>query len=183
MSIVPDVNKKPDLVRMIWRELLLLFKASQFSFVYTLNVVSIFLGFGALISLVLVNSGDFLINILNFLIQGFSIADGEYQRTYHLENFFWYAYLFITLIVYFVEKWWYKRFGADLIIKTKHKMIAISLVVCAGYALVIYFFAQKYGFLSVSTIIFSVLAISTIIANYYYLLVSHIVKFLETKLI
>ncbi len=182
MSIVPDTTNNPDFTKTIWRELLHLFKASQFSFVYTLNVALVFLGFGTLISLILINSGDFFINILNFLAKTFSIPDGDYHGSYSLKSFFWYSYLFITLIVYLFQKWWRKHHGNDLVARTKYKMIAIPFIVCSGYALIIYFFSQKYGFLSISTLIFSVLVIATIIANYYYLLVSYVVKYLETKL-
>jgi hypothetical protein len=175
-------QKNPDIIKTIGRELLQLFKASQLGFVYTLNVALVFFGFGTLISLVLINSGDFFINILNFLAKKFSISDGNYHESYSLKSFFWYSYLFVTLIIYLIQKWWHRRFGTKLIVQTKYKMIAIPVVICSGYALVIYFFSQNYGFLSTPTLIFSILAIVTIIANYYYLLVSYVVKYLETKL-
>jgi len=183
MSIISEATKNPDIIKFIERELLQLFKASQFGFVYTLNVISIFFVSGVLLSLTLINSGDFLINIFNFLTKKFSIPDDYYHGSYSLKNFFCYSYLFATLVIYLIQKWWHRQFGNKLIIQIKHKIIAVPVVICLGYALVIYFFSQNYGFLSTTTLIFIILAIVTIIANYYYLLVSYAVKYLEAKII
>ena len=181
MSIVQnDVNYFP---KTVGRELLHLFKASQFGLVYTLNVMLIFFAFGALSSLVLINSGDFFINIFNFFIKKFSVPNGEYHGSYSLTNFFWLAYLALIFIIYLVEGEWTKRYGKNLIVRTKYKILAIPIIVCSSYALIIYFFSLNDGFWSSETLFFSILAITTVIANYYYLLISHIVKFLDTKLV
>lgn len=183
MVINSDATKNLDVIKAIGRVSLQLFKASQFGLVYTLNVTLISLGFVALISLVLISSGDIFMNILNFLIKKFSIQDVNYHDSYPLKSFFWYSYLFIILIIYLIQKWWRKRFGDKFIIRTKYKIMVIPVAICSGYALVIYFFSQNYGFLSIPTLIFSILAIVTIIANYYYLLVGYAVEYLVTKLI
>ncbi len=176
-------TKNLDVIKAIGRVSLQLFKASQFGFVYTLNVILVSLGFIALISLILANSVDIFVNILDFLFNKFSIPDIIYHGSYSLENFFWYSYSLIVLIIYLIQKWWRKKYGAELLIQTRHKIIMIPIAVCVLYALVIYFFSQNYGFLSIPTFIFSILAIVTIIANYYYLLVSYVVEYLVTKLI
>ncbi len=181
MSIIPnDVNYFP---KKVGCELLHLFKASQFGLVYTLNVVLVFFIFGALFSLVLINSEDFFINIFNFFIKKFSVPNGKYQGSYSLTNFFWFAYLVLTFIIYLINKWWAKRYGKNLIIRTKYKILAIPIIVCLGYALIIYFFSLNDSFWSGKTLFFSILAIATIMANYYYLLISHVVKFLDIKLL
>lgn len=160
-----------------------LFKASQLGLVYSLNMMLVSLWLGVLISLILVNSGDFFINIFNFFIKRLAIPDGNYQGSYSLKGFFLYSYLFITFIIYIVEKWWYKKFGTDFIVQTKYKIIAIPVIVCLGYSLIIYFFSLKYGLWSMETLILGVFAMVTIIANYYYLLINYSVKYLDSKII
>ena len=159
--------------KIICHEIIHLFKASQFGLVYLLNIMLISLWLGVLISLILGNSGDFFINIFNFFVKRLSIPDGNYQG----------SYLFITFIIYIAEKWWYKKFGTYFIIQTKYKIIAIPVIVCLGYISIIYFFSLKYGFWSIETLILGIFAMVTIIANYYYLLISYSVKYLDKKII
>jgi len=172
MQTIYHDTKSNSIIKIILRELLYFFKASQFGFVYALNAMLIFMGLGVLVSIILVNSGDFFINIINFFVRKLSIPDGDYQGSYSLKIFFWYSYLFITLIIYLIQKLWHKKFGVNLIIKTKHQIIAIP----------IYFFTIEYGFWSTSMLVFSIFAVATITANYYYLMVSYIVKYLDKKL-
>ena len=182
MQTIYHDTKSNSIIKIILRELLYFFKASQFGFVYALNAMLIFMGLGVLVSIILVNSGDFFINIINFFVRKLSIPDGDYQGSYSLKIFFWYSYLFITLIIYLIQKLWHKKFGVNLIIKTKHQIIAIPILVCLGYSLIIYFFTIEYGFWSTSMLVFSIFAVATITANYYYLMVSYIVKYLDKKL-
>lgn len=169
------------IVKIILREFLYFFKASQFGLVYSLNVILVFLSFSVLVSIVLVNSGDFFIDIINFLLEKFQ-APAELSGSYSLKRFFWYAYLSVSLVVYLIEKLLQKKFGPKPIIQTKHKIIAVPIFVCLGYSLIVYFFSLKYGFWSGSTLMFGILAVVTILANYYYLLVSYTVKYLDGKL-
>lgn len=107
--------------RIVLLELLRLFKASQFTLVYTLNIALVFFGASVIFSAVLINSGGSFISILNFFIKIFNIPEGGYHLGYSLSNFFFYAYLFATFIVYLIEKWWRKKTGIDLYIKAKYK--------------------------------------------------------------
>ncbi|OHA47006.1 MAG: hypothetical protein A2541_01155 [Candidatus Taylorbacteria bacterium RIFOXYD2_FULL_36_9] len=97
-------------------------------------------------------------------------------------NLFWYSYLSITVIIYLIEKWWYKRSKINLIIKTKYKILAIPVIVCLGYSLIIYFFYLNYNSLSGEIPVLIILATITILANYYYLLVVSMVKYLDSML-
>ncbi|MCX6723509.1 MAG: hypothetical protein NT094_05650, partial [Candidatus Staskawiczbacteria bacterium] len=125
MQIVPNNKKSTFLAKIICRELLQLFRASQFGLVYTLNVALVFFVLGALVSFFLINSGNFFIDIVNFLLKKLAIPDGYYHGSYSLSGFFWYSYLFITLIIYIAEKLWCKKFGKDdIIISVKYKIIA-----------------------------------------------------------
>ena len=86
------------------RELLYIFKASQFGLVYSLNVMLVFFGAGSIISLLLLNSGDMAIRIIEFYVKIANISDGEYAGRIPLAEFFWYGYIFLTLIVYFTPE-------------------------------------------------------------------------------
>jgi len=163
------------------RELLYIFKASQFGLVYSLNVMLVFFGAGSIISLLLLNSGDMAIRIIEFYVKIANISDGEYAGRISLAEFFWYGYIFLTLIVYFTQKHHRKRQGR-VIIGIKQKIAFIPIIVILLYIPIIYIFSINFGLLSFSTLLFIFFAISAILANYYYLTISSIIKYLDKKL-
>jgi len=168
--------------KIIAKEVLHFLKASQFGLVYTLNIAFVFSVLGSGLSSILINSGDIFINFLNFWIKQLNIPPGDYSGSYSLKKTFWYAYLALSLIIYLLEKWWQKRFDKPIIFSTKSKLIAIPIIISLGYSFVIYFFYLEGILISNLISFFSILTIITIIANYYYLLVSYAFNYLNIKL-
>jgi len=168
--------------RIVLLELLRLFKASQFTLVYTLNIALVFFSASVIFSAALVNSGGFFISILNFFIKIFNIPEGDYRLGYSLSNFFFYAYHFATFIVYLIERWWRKKTGVDLYVKAKYKMILIPVVVCLMYGLVAYYLSSSGGKKPLGISWLLALAMLTILVNYYYLALGAIIKRFDHKI-
>lgn len=180
MSISADKNN--DVSKAIFIEFLYLFKASQFSLIYTLNTILLFFSVSVLISSILVNSGNLFIETLNFLIKFLKIEDGYYQLNYSFGNVILFSYFLITFIIYIANRWWHKIFDKTFAIKTKYKIILIPALVSLSYGLIIYYFSSNTNSSTkTDNTIFIVLAIITILANYYYLGVGISINYLKNR--
>lgn len=173
------VSPTPTQTNFIIKRLLLLLKATLCTPVYILNIAAIFFGLGGLITLILLNSGDFFIKIFEFFARTFNIQDGDYHHSYDPTNFLWLIYFCITIIIYFTDEWLNKKIGVKFFTNPKKQLIIIPIFTTLAYMPMFLLFSEKYDLISWEISIVIGLIIVTIIANYYNLLLNFIVLKIE----
>ena len=184
----PDLSRKDKFSKSSIQFYLNLFQASQFGLVYPFNVALVFFSIGSLITLSLLDWGNFFIEFIEYFLRLFDISGKiNLSGSINLSPFFLFAYLVLTAVIYFFQKTWRRKFGNDFKIKIRYQLILIPFVIFILSIPIFYFLVREVKhdldlFMPMVKIFIIFISI-TIVANYYYLLIKIATRKIEYHLL